>query len=256
MKSIKKKKSKKKIIIGILLIVCCISIFLIFNHKQGLKNNNTNNDEKNIKIDTPIENNNINEEAIAPEKEEAIKENKKSETNKKTESDKKTINENKSTESNKKTTTNNKTKTTNNTNKKPNNNTSTKPNTNNNSSNSNNTNNNTNNNNTNPPKPTYSCPGGYSLSGTQCISIINANYVCPNGTDEVNDTSCINLSDGYFVEEEDNCPNGYTPMKIITLGGPDKFKCIPLQSKIYTCPDGYSSYQTSKCIRTINATAH
>ena len=112
------------------------------------------------------------------------------------------------------------------------------------------------NNNTTPSKPTYSCPSGYTLSGTTCTSIINANYVCPDGTHDSVDNKCINLSEGYETEEGETCLSGYTEVKIISLGGPDKYKCYPLHSKIYTCPDGYSSHQTSKCIKTINATAH
>ena len=47
---------------------------------------------------------------------------------------------------------------------------------------------------------TYSCPSGYSLNGKKCISVINANYKCPeNTTDYSNEgipsnTYCVNLN--------------------------------------------------------------
>ena len=224
--------NKKIFIIVIIIIIVFSTLSILLLNKQN----------KQIKRTTPTHNiidNNIEEEEIKEDKpkEEIKKEETKKEEEKKEEVKvEKTPPKNQTTQSKKTNTVKAE--------KKP---TNTKPNT--------NTNNNSNNTNT-TPKPTYSCPNGYTLSGTVCNSIINANLVCPSGTQDYTNGYCINLSEGYEVEESTVCPEGYSNLRYTTIGAPDTYKCHPITQKIYTCPNGYSSYNTNKCIKTINATAH
>ena len=62
------------------------------------------------------------------------------------------------------------------------------------------------------------------------------------------------MGEGYEVEEGTTCPNGYGIMRIISLGGPDKYECYPLYKKYYVCDDGYILHDTNKCTKTIEAT--
>lgn len=109
-----------------------------------------------------------------------------------------------------------------------------------------------------PPKqPVYSCPGGYSLSGTQCISTIDASFGCSDGLVEFSDgnvSGCVNLNDSYVVSEENSCKPGEGSLLMITIGGPDTYKCVPIRSqKSYSCPGGYS-LQGTTCTSVIAAT--
>ena len=108
-----------------------------------------------------------------------------------------------------------------------------------------------------PKQPVYSCPGGYVLNGTQCISTIDASFGCPDGLAEFSDgtvSGCINLSDTYEVPEGTGCRPGEGSLLMITIGGPDTYKCVPIRSqKSYSCPGGYSLQGTS-CTSVIAAT--
>ena len=119
------------------------------------------------------------------------------------------------------------------------------------------TNQNTNSNNTpapvtpTTPTITYSCPDGFNLQGETCYQSISATLTCPNGLAEI-DAGCINLSGGN-ISEDDTCPNGYYLIKQINWGAPDIIKCILIESKIYTCPDGYN-LNNSTCTKSVPAT--
>ena len=108
-----------------------------------------------------------------------------------------------------------------------------------------------------PKQPVYSCPGGYVLNGTQCISTIDASFGCSDGLVEFSDgnvSGCINLNDAYVVSEENSCKPGEGTLLMITIGGPDTYKCIPIRSqKSYSCPGGYS-LQGTTCTSIIGAT--
>ena len=247
--------SKKKLIICIttifILMICTIFIIYKVKNKDKQEEPKTNitekktdnkkdetNKEKTIKEDnkTTIEKEEIKEEV----KEEIKQETKENKDNK----------QNTNTTNNKNTNSNNPQQQNNNSN----------------NNNNSNTNTNTNTNHTPTPTPdptpdpepviTYYCPDGYSLEGTECTSIISADYVCPTDTydysseDIPRDTYCVNLSEGY--ETEDTCPEGYGSLAIISLGAPTINKCFPLHRKIYVCNDGYNLNGTN-CIRTINA---
>ena len=259
--------SKKKLIICIttifILMICTIFIIYIVKNKDKQEEPITNitekktdnkkeetNKEKTIKEDnkTTIEKEEIKEEVKEEIKQETIenKDNKQN-TNTINQENKDNINNNQSTK-------------TNNTNKNTNSNNQQQQN------NNNNSNTNTNTNPTPTPTPdstpepepviTYYCPDGYSLEGTECTSIISADYVCPTDTHDYSsediprDTYCVNLSEGY--ETEDTCPEGYGSLAVISLGAPTINKCFPLHRKIYVCNDGYNLNGTN-CIRTINA---
>ena len=108
------------------------------------------------------------------------------------------------------------------------------------------------------PVVTYSCLNGYTLNGTICISIIDADYVCPVGlvsysnSDISDDIYCINFSEASLAEG-DSCPGGYGIVKQITFGGPDVYQCFPLHERVYVCPNDYTLKNT-KCIKEIGAT--
>ena len=80
--------------------------------------------------------------------------------------------------------------------------------------------------------------------------------MCPPNTTDYSDDSiprdtyCVNLSEGY--DTENGCPSGYGEIKMIILGGNDKYQCLPLHEKIYACDDGYL-LDNNKCIKTIDA---
>jgi len=244
--------SKKKLIICIttifILMICTIFIIYIVKNKDKQEEPTTNITEK--KTDNKKEETNkektIKEDNKTTIEKEKIKEEVKEETKQETK-------ENKDNKQNTNTT-NNKNTNSNNPQQQQNNN------------NNNNSNTNTNTNTTPTPTPeptpepepviTYYCPDGYSLEGTECTSIISADYVCPTDTHDYSsediprDTYCVNLSEGY--ETEDSCPEGYGSLAIISLGAPTINKCFPLHKKIYVCNDGYNLNGTN-CIRTINA---
>ena len=108
-----------------------------------------------------------------------------------------------------------------------------------------------------PKKPVYSCPGGYVLNGTQCISTVDASFGCSDGLVEFSDgnvSGCVNLNDAYVVSEESSCKPGEGTLLMITIGGPDTYKCIPIRAqKSYSCPGGYS-LQGTTCTSVIGAT--
>lgn len=107
------------------------------------------------------------------------------------------------------------------------------------------------------PQPVYSCPGGYTLSGTQCISTIGASLTCPEGKHEFSDgnvSGCVNLSEGY-ITEDGTCPAGYGVIRMISFGAPDQYRCLPVYQKVYICPDGYSLSNTT-CTSIIAATVN
>ena len=243
--------NKKKLIICIttifILMICTIFIIYIVKNKDKQEEPITNITEK--KTDNKKEETN---------KEKTIKEDNKSTIEKekiKEEVKEETKQETKETKDNKQNTNTTNNKNTNSNNQQQQNN---------NSNNNNNSNTNTNTNPTPTPEPTpepepvitYYCPDGYSLEGTECTSIISADYICPTDTHDYSsediprDTYCINLSEGY--ETEDSCPEGYGSLAIISLGAPTVNKCFPLHRKIYVCNDGYNLNGTN-CIRTINA---
>ena len=107
------------------------------------------------------------------------------------------------------------------------------------------------------PSVNYSCPDGYTLIDKNCISEIDANYVCPEGTHDYSNsdipknTYCINLDEGYETDTE-SCPSGFGMVKVISFGGPSKYSCFPLHKKIYTCPDEYN-LNDKKCTKIIDA---
>lgn len=237
-----KKRRKQILLIVIPIIVCCLSIILISlvipNHKHKSVNKPTTISEK-INSKTNKDNNSEKEKSNnnASNKEESKS------TDNKIDSKNKTTNNKKSTNNNS------------NNGNKNNNNYNSSSSTNSSSNNTNNygTNNNQSNNNPVKPQPTYSCPSGYSLNGTQCTSIIDANYNCPSNMAEYAGGACINFSEGYDTDS-DTCPSGYGVLKIINWGAPDTYKCYLLHQKIYTCSGDYSLYNGSKCIKTISAT--
>ena len=111
-----------------------------------------------------------------------------------------------------------------------------------------------------PPNITYTCPDDYSLNGNKCTITIDADYVCPNGTHDYaytnipNGLYCINLSEGYD-NDNDECPDGYGPLRLTSLGTPDTYQCFPLHEKIYVCPDDYIQIDNT-CTKTIDATVN
>ena len=113
---------------------------------------------------------------------------------------------------------------------------------------------------TQPPQPTYSCLENYTLNDNKCTITIQANYVCPENTtdysniDIPSDTYCVNLSEGFETETE-SCPPNHGLIKMISLGGPDKYECLPLHNKIYTCDEGYTLIN-NQCTKTIDAIAN
>jgi len=231
----KNKKRKKQILLIIIpIIVCCFSIIFISlvipNHKHKSVNKPTTISEKNkskTNKDNNSEKENNNNNTSNKEKSKS--------TDNKIDSKNITPNNKKSTNSN--------------------NNYNSSSSTNSSSNNTNNSGSNNNQSNNNPvkPQPTYSCPSGYSLNGTQCTSIIDANYGCPSNTTEYTGGACINFSEGYDTDS-DTCPSGYGSLKIINWGAPDTYKCYLLHQKIYTCSGDYSLYNGNKCIKTISAT--
>ena len=108
------------------------------------------------------------------------------------------------------------------------------------------------------PTITYSCPSGYTLNGTKCTSIIDANHVCPENTYDYSnegiprDTYCVNLSEGY-QSDTNSCPDNYGVIAVLGFGTPTTYQCLPLHEKIYTCPEGYS-LDGSKCTSIVEAT--
>ena len=110
--------------------------------------------------------------------------------------------------------------------------------------------------NTPPPQPVYSCPGGYTLSGTNCISTTEAYLDCPNGLTSFSDgtvSGCINLSDIYSPAG-DSCQPGEGTLTQIQIGGPSTKQCVPIRGqKVYMCPGGYSLSGTT-CTSIIAAT--
>ena len=133
--------------------------------------------------------------------------------------------------------------------------------------NNNNTNNNNNNNGGNAPstpatpppaapQPVYSCPSGYNLSGTQCISTTEAYLDCPNGLTSFSDgtvSGCINLSEIY-TPTGDSCQPGEGTLTQMQIGGPSTKTCVPIRGqKVYMCPSGYSLSGTT-CTSVIAAT--
>jgi len=102
-----------------------------------------------------------------------------------------------------------------------------------------------------------SCPNEFTLENNKCTKTIDAVKTCPpnmadvGGEDIPQDEYCINLSEGYETTDL-TCPDNYTIMKIITLGSPDKYRCIPLHKKEYKCEDGYTLHDTNKCTISIN----
>jgi len=106
------------------------------------------------------------------------------------------------------------------------------------------------------PQPIYSCPADYILSGTQCISSYPATTSCAEGTHLYSDgtiNGCVNINEGYYVEEDASCKEGYGMLMIVSLFEPNKYKCLPVYQSILTCNDGYS-LQESTCSKVIPAT--
>lgn len=111
----------------------------------------------------------------------------------------------------------------------------------------------------NTPSITYFCPEGYELTDKKCVSIVEANHVCPDNTHDYSnedegiprDTYCVNLNEGYEIEGED-CPSGYGYIRQLGLGTPSKNICLLLHEKIYTCNEGYT-LDGNKCINEIEA---
>ena len=94
------------------------------------------------------------------------------------------------------------------------------------------------------------------MSGTQCISSYPAITSCPEGTHNYSDgtlSGCINMNEGYFVAEDDTCPEGYGMLMIVSLFEANKYKCLPLYPTILTCNEGYT-LQESTCKKVIPAT--
>ena len=93
------------------------------------------------------------------------------------------------------------------------------------------------------------------MNGTECISTQAVNYICTDGRAEFSDGNiggCVNLNEGYYIEEG-QCPAGYGEIKVISLGSPDKTKCLPVYSKVPVCAEEYN-LQGSACIKRIPAT--
>ena len=135
---------------------------------------------------------------------------------------------------------------------------------NNNNSNSNNSNNNSNGGVSTPStpnippvqQPVYSCPGGYTLSGTICTSTIEASFDCPNGLTSFSDgtvSGCINTSEIY-TPAGGSCQPGEGTLMQIQIGGPSTNQCVPIRGqKTYMCPNGYTLSGTT-CTSVIPAT--
>lgn len=49
---------------------------------------------------------------------------------------------------------------------------------------------------------------------------------------------CINLNEEYEINENDTCPDGYGYMMLLSLFGPNTYKCHPVKDQIYTCNEG------------------
>ena len=109
----------------------------------------------------------------------------------------------------------------------------------------------------------YSCPSGYTKSGSICIKddssnirvTTNVKYLCPEGYTKVG----IGGSSKCIKEASDTvdpvCPNGYTKS-----GSGSSIKCTKtdVSSKTLTtdpvCPDGYTKYNNSMCAKETNTT--
>lgn len=243
-----KNKKKKIIIFGLIIfLLIVVMIYLMFN-KVKLDNKSSNNRRDSIKKEIKLKDKDEDKTKMS-EKE---VENKNYEEKEKQEGEESTIKEDNNVNSKQQTTSNNSQKASNN------------------KANNNNTNNNQNNNNNQnaesstqqiqpvtPPQtsqPVYSCPADYILNGTQCISSYTATFVCPEGTYDFSDgnvNGCVNLSEGFYTDEE-TCPAGYGGLSIISFGAADRYKCLPIYSKVLVCEDGYS-LQGLTCIKTIPA---
>ena len=47
-------------------------------------------------------------------------------------------------------------------------------------------------------------------NNNKCTRKVQAELICPSGyTDYDQSTKCINLSEGYEINEDDTCPDGY-----------------------------------------------
>ena len=109
-----------------------------------------------------------------------------------------------------------------------------------------------------PPvqQPVYSCPGGYTLSGTICTSTIEASFDCPNGLTSFSDgtvSGCINTSEIY-TPAGGSCQPGEGTLMQIQIGGPSTNQCVPIRGqKTYMCPNGYTLSGTT-CTSVIPAT--
>lgn len=100
--------------------------------------------------------------------------------------------------------------------------------------------------------PTYNCPDGYTLNGTTCTKTVLANYACPKGMTDAGG-GCVNLSNGKVINDGESCGDGYTMIDQNQSGGPTIHYCYLVQSKVYTCNEGYS-LNGSNCVKHINAT--
>lgn len=97
----------------------------------------------------------------------------------------------------------------------------------------------------------YSCPDNYNLENNKCVRIVNALLDCPQGYTYYNEEKCISLSQGYEVNENDTCANGYEHIMQLSLFGPNTYYCHPTINKIYVCKEG--TLKGTECYITTDA---
>ena len=108
--------------------------------------------------------------------------------------------------------------------------------------------------NTTSKQVTYSCPNKYELNNNKCIRKVAATLQCPSGYTDYSDNKCINLSEGYEINENDTCPDGYGYMMLLNLFGPNTYMCHPVKNQIYVCNEG--TLKGNECIISIDAIAN
>ena len=88
-------------------------------------------------------------------------------------------------------------------------------------------------------------------NNNKCTRKVQAKLKCPDGYTDYTDNKCINFSEGYEINEDDTCPDGYGYLMQLSLFGPNTYKCHPIKDYIYVCDEG--TLINNECYITIDA---